>query len=163
MPLRVETALPAVAAVRGIQVLDVWKENNVSGTKPTYQSLLTELSGLLGPVHAKSEGKPDDAITIEPDILASIVTVLGAVEDERQKNARRCSAFALRRSRDTQRVPFFRRALGPIVLREGARRGHCGGRCGIGRIPVVPNIRDRSARDGGQKRPSGERRARPAY
>ena len=63
----------------------MWKENNVSGTKPTYQSLLTGLSGLLGPVHAKSEGKPDDAITIEPDILASIVTVLGAVEDERKK------------------------------------------------------------------------------
>ncbi len=85
MPLRVETALPAVAAVRGIQGLDVSKENNVSGTKPTYQSLLTELSGLLGPVHAKSEGKPDDAITIAPDILASIVTVLGAVEDELKK------------------------------------------------------------------------------
>ena len=39
MPLRVETALPAVAAVRGIQGLDVSKENNVSGTKPTSELL----------------------------------------------------------------------------------------------------------------------------
>ena len=84
MSLPVEETLPAVAAgTGGIQGFDVSQsEDKVSPTKPTYQSLLSELRGLLDRVHAKSAGKPNDAITISPEILVSIDTVLTAVDDE---------------------------------------------------------------------------------
>ena len=57
-------------------------EDRVSPSKPTYQTLLDELRELLDRVHAQSAGKPNDPITISPETLGSIETVLTSVEDE---------------------------------------------------------------------------------
>jgi len=57
-------------------------EDRGSRSKPTYQTLLGELREFLDRVHVQSAGKPNDPITISPETLGAIETVLTSVEDE---------------------------------------------------------------------------------